>query len=84
MRRCIILEMIRRVKSFEPSDYEKVCDFLIEINKNNKTHINWNWARFEWMYEHPMFDKTLLPLIRLWLDEDKLVAMALGLVSTDD
>lgn len=64
-------------KSFEPTDYEKVCDFLIEINKNNRTHINWNWARFEWMYEHPMFDKTLLSLIRLWIDEDKLVAMAI-------
>ena len=64
-------------KAFEIKDYEKVCDFLIELNKNNKEHINWNWARFEWMYEHPMFDKNLLPLIRLWTDHDKVVGVAI-------
>ena len=66
-----------KYKSFEPQDYEKVCDFLIEINKNSKEHINWNWARFEWMYEHPMFDKSLLPLIGLWIDNDKVVGTAI-------
>ena len=64
-------------KVFEPKDYEAVCDFLIELNKNNKEHINWNWARFEWMYEHPMFDKTLMPLIGLWFDDDKIVGSAI-------
>ena len=64
-------------KSFEPKDYERVCDFLIELNKDNKEHINWNWARFEWMFEHPMFDKSLLSLIYLWIDEDKVVGTAI-------
>ena len=42
------------------SDYDAVCDFLIEMNRNNDLHINWNWARFEWMYEHSGFDKSLI------------------------
>ena len=37
-----------------------MCDFLIEINKENNYHNNWNWARFEWMYEHPLTNKELL------------------------
>ena len=64
-------------KAFEKNDYEAVCDFLIELNKDNKEHINWNWARFEWMYEHPMFDKSLLPLIRLWIDDERIVGAAI-------
>ena len=63
-------------KSFEAKDYERVCDFLIELNKSRE-HINWNWARFEWMYEHPMFDKSLLPFIGLWIDNDKVVGTAI-------
>ena len=64
-------------KAFEPKDYEAVCVFLIELNKNNNEHINWIWARFEWMFEHPMFDKSLLPLIGLWLDNKKVVGTAI-------
>ena len=64
-------------KRFTPSDYERVFDFLIELNKNSDDHINWNWARFEWMYEHPMFDKGLLPCIGLWIDDDKVIGCAI-------
>ena len=32
-------------KKFNDIYYDKVCDFLIEISKYNRTHINWNWAR---------------------------------------
>lgn len=64
-------------KPFEPKDYEALCDFLIELNKCGKEHINWNWARFEWMYEHPMFDKSLLPLIGLWMDNGRIVGCAI-------
>ena len=32
--------------------YQAVCDFLIAVNSEKK-HINWNWARWEWMYAHP-------------------------------
>ena len=67
--------MIR--KSFEQKDYERVCDFLIKLNQTNNKHINWNWARFEWMYEHPMFDKSLLPLICLWIDDNEVVGSAI-------
>ena len=38
---------------YRDEDYEAVCDFLIELNRQDKTHVNWNLARFEWMAEHP-------------------------------
>ena len=63
-------------KNYQKEDYLDLCNFLIEININQK-HINWNWARFEWMYEHPMFDKSLLSLIYLWIDNDKVVGTAI-------
>ena len=63
-------------RNFTPSDYEAVCDFLIAINENGHRHINWNWARFEWMYEHPEFDKSLQNAIGLWEREGKIVALA--------
>lgn len=65
------------IKRFEPSDYHRVYDFLIKLNKDNDDHINWNWARFEWMYEHPMFDKSLLSHIGLWIDNHEVVGCAL-------
>ena len=43
-------------KKYTDNDYETVCDFLIELNACDTSHINWNWARFEWMYEHPEFN----------------------------
>ena len=36
-------------KNYTKKDYNAVCDFLIELNRNDNSHINWNWARFEWM-----------------------------------
>ena len=35
-------------RTYRDEDYEAVCDFLIELNQQDRTHINWNWARFEW------------------------------------
>ena len=64
-------------KRFESSDYEKLFYFLIALNKDNDEHINWNWARFEWMYEHPMFDKSLLSRIGLWIDNNEVVGCAI-------
>ena len=64
-------------KHYSPKDYDKVISFLIELNQSSKEHINWNWARFEWMYEHPMFNKSLLPLIGLWFDGDAVVGTAI-------
>lgn len=45
--------------------------------KKNKWYINWNWARFEWMYEHPEFDKSQMELIGLWWNQDKVVGVAI-------
>lgn len=61
------------LKSYRSEDYKSVCDFLIELNQNNKYHINWNWARFEWMYEHPLMDKSSIETIGLWWDNGKIV-----------
>jgi GNAT superfamily N-acetyltransferase len=62
-----------RFCGYRDEDYEAVCDFLIELNQKDRTHINWNWARFEWMMEHPEFDKSLRSSIGLWWSEGKVV-----------
>ena len=64
-------------KHFTDDDYEAVCDFLIELNAYDTSHINWNWARFEWMYEHPEFNKDLIESIGLWFDQEKVVGAAI-------
>ncbi len=66
-----------KFKRFCDADYEAVCDFLIERNRTDRTHINWNWARFEWMYEHPEFDKDARDAIGLWLDGGRVVGAAI-------
>lgn len=45
-------------RNFNRSYFEKVHEFLIELSMDNHTHINWNWARWEWMFFHPEFDKN--------------------------
>ena len=64
-------------KHYTKCDYEAVCDFLIELNRDNQNHINWNWGRFEWMMEHPEFDKSLMNSIGLWMDGKKVVGAAI-------
>ncbi len=64
-------------RHFSEDDYEALCDFLIELNRENKDHINWNWARFEWMYEHPEFDKSSINAIGLWYDSGKVAGSAI-------
>ena len=64
---------------FEPYShqrYQQVCDFLIALNREKK-HINWNWARWEWMYAHPYCDRENLHTIGLWLDGDAIVGAAI-------
>ena len=63
-------------KNYAEQDYEKVCDFLIGLNRDDSSHINWNWARFEWMAEHPEFDRNAVGSIGLWLDNEKAVGAA--------
>lgn len=64
-------------RNFCEADYDAVCDFLIAINAPDRAHIHWNWARFEWMYEHPECDKSLLGSIGLWRDGDRIVGAAI-------
>lgn len=63
-------------RNFNNSYYDKVCDFLIELSKHDRKHINWNWARWEWMYFHPDFNRDLIDKIGLWFCNDELVGMA--------
>ena len=66
-----------KFKHYCNNDYEAVCDFLIELNRENQNHISWNWVRFEWMMEHPEFDKSLMDSIGLWLDGEKVIGAAI-------
>lgn len=66
-----------KFKNYVKDDYEAVCDFLIELNRKNRNHINWNWARFEWMIKHPEFDESLIDSIGLWTDGEKVVGAAI-------
>jgi hypothetical protein len=63
--------------NFQEDDYEALCDFLIELNQENRDHINWNWARFEWMYEHPEFDRNSKSAVGLWRDSEKIAGAAI-------
>ena len=65
------------LKRFGKSDYGAVCDFLIELSRSRRDHINWNWARFEWMYGHPSFDRSLADSIGLWWDGGRIVGAAI-------
>ena len=64
-------------RHYRDADYESVCDFLIELNRDSREHIHWNWARFEWMIEHPEFDKSLKGAIGLWRDGERVVGAAI-------
>lgn len=65
-----------RFKNFDNNDYEKVRNFLIELSGEERLHINWNWARWEWMYFHPELDKSLLEKIGLWFSGEELAGFA--------
>ena len=65
------------MKTYTPGDYQAVCDFLVALNQKNKTYINWNWARWEWMYQHPYCDRSLLDAVGLWWDGGRVVGAAL-------
>lgn len=70
------LELVKR-RAFQPRDEQAVCDFLNALNEPDRSHIHWNWARFEWMYGHPEFDRNLLDRIGLWLSDEKVVGAAI-------
>ena len=65
------------LRSYRDEDYQAVCNFLIKLNRKDRTHINWNWARFEWMMEHPEFDKSAGSSIGLWWSDGIVVGAAI-------
>ncbi|MCI5649197.1 MAG: hypothetical protein MR332_07175 [Fusicatenibacter sp.] len=64
-------------QNFHRSYYEKVHKFLIELSMDDHTHINWNWARWEWMFFHPQFDRNSLDKIGLWFSKEELAGVAI-------
>ena len=64
-------------ENYRDGDYDAVCGFLIELNRRDRSHVNWNWARFEWMYGHPEFDLAARHSIGLWRDGDAVVGAAI-------
>lgn len=63
--------------TFQPANYPAVCDFLVALSQQDRTHRHWNWARFEWMYCHPYCDRAALDSIGLWFDGGKVVGAAI-------
>lgn len=63
-------------KRFQPGDYQALCDFFVTLSREDRRHINWNWARFEWMVGHPEFDVSAQGAMGLWLAEDRIVGAA--------
>lgn len=70
------IKMKADFRNFHNSYYDKVCDFLIELSEYDCKHINWNWARWEWMFFHPEFSRGLIDKIGLWLYNDVLVGIS--------
>lgn len=62
-------------RNYNDSYYDSVCDFLIELSKDDRKHINWNWSRWEWMVFHPEFNISLADKIGLWFSSNELVGM---------
>ena len=64
-------------RNYTDEDYGAVCAFLDRMTQDCRDRVNWNWARFEWMYEHPEFDRSLLGRIGLWYDGENVVGAAI-------
>lgn len=64
-------------RNYKNSDYDALIEFLIQLSNEDKNHINWNWARFEWMMEHPYTDKSKLNTIGLWCEKENIVGAAI-------
>lgn len=73
----LIVDGVVVFRPYKKEYYDMVIDFLIRLNEENPQHINWNWARFEWMIGHPNFNPELESSIGLWLDGGKIIGMAI-------
>lgn len=65
------------LQHYREQDYHALCRFLIDLNREDRLHINWNWARLEWMIAHPEFDKSLSDSIGIWYDDGRIVGAAI-------
>ncbi len=54
----------------------EVSDFLKRINQRTITTLNFEWARWEWMFSLPYLKEEYLERIGLWKDDGRLVALA--------
>lgn len=61
------------MKHYTVDDYDKVIEFLIKLNEENRYHSNWNWARFEWMIGHPYTNLDTINSIGLWYKDSNIV-----------
>ena len=57
------------------TDYHKVCDFLVRINKDIVTKPNFLWGRWVWMISRPVDNEEQRNLIGIWEDGEKIVAL---------
>ena len=64
-------------KNYQIEDYQKVHDFFIDLNQIDRSHINWNFGRFIWLMDHPYFNNDLISSIGLWLDDNKVIGLAI-------
>ena len=64
-------------RTYTEADYEALWRFLVALNRGDRTHVHWNWARLEWMYEHPEFDRSLMGAIGLWCEGEAIVGAAI-------
>lgn len=64
-------------RHYRDEDYEAVCSFLVALCRARPEHVNWNWARLEWMIEHPQFDKSAVASIGIWCCGDRVVGAAI-------
>jgi len=60
----------------DPSDYQRVDDFLIEHYQPGNQDGNWIEPAWEYMHGHPFLDKSALSKIGIWEDSGKIVALA--------
>lgn len=63
-------------RTYAPALFHDGCDVLKNLYRQTGTHINWNWARWEWNCFHPEFDQSQLNKMAVWYWDGNPVALA--------
>lgn len=58
------------------SDYEKVREFLSDLNRKMLVYPGFLWSRWEWMITHAVLDRSALGKIGIWEDQERIVGLA--------